>query len=101
MLLFLHLLLPLLCLQDAASADTEALSTVMAVKNARADIRVLVQLQVSRGSTCAWVRARPHTPFLCRVQRPRKRNHLKVVPGWSNDDKSIAGLALAMTLVGE
>ncbi len=32
--------------KDAAAADTEALSTVMAVKNARPEIRVLAQLQV-------------------------------------------------------
>ena len=35
--------------KDAAAADTEALSTVMAVKNARPEIRVLAQLQVRGG----------------------------------------------------
>ena len=93
--------------KDAAAADTEALSTVMAVKNARPEIRVLAQLQVrgrSRrrrtGCSCRATAEGPTGALLSPAQRPRKRNHLKVVPGWRDDDKSIAGLALAMTLVG-
>lgn len=50
--------------KDAAAADTEVLSTVMAVKNVSPNLRVLAQLY-----------------------RPRKRNHLKAVPGWHDGDK--------------
>lgn len=63
--------------RDASSADTEVLSTVMAIKASRPGIRVLAQLA-----------------------RPRKRNHLKVVPGWHDSDKSMSAPSLSMTLVG-
>ena len=49
----------------------------MALKNVKPDIRVLAQLA-----------------------RPRKRNHLKAVPGWHDGDKSVASACLSMTLVG-
>ena len=63
--------------RDAGAADTEVLSTVMAVKAVAPDVRVLAQLA-----------------------RPRKRVHLKAVPGWHDGDKSFASPALGMTLVG-
>jgi hypothetical protein len=50
--------------KDAAASDTEVLSTVMAIKNVVPTMRVLAQLY-----------------------RPRKRNHLKAVPGWQDGDK--------------
>lgn len=48
----------------ADAADAEVLSTVMAVKNVAPGARVLAQLY-----------------------KPRKRNHLKAVPGWQDRDK--------------
>lgn len=63
--------------RDAASADTEVLSTVMAVKNVRPTLRVLAQLA-----------------------RPRKRNALRLVPGWREGDRAIASVALGHTLIG-
>jgi len=63
--------------KDPGTADTEVLSTIMAVKSVKPSIRVLAQLQ-----------------------RPRKRNQLKLVPGWSDGDKAIAAHALGMALVG-
>jgi len=50
--------------KEAAAADSEVLSTVMAIKNVAPHMRVLAQLY-----------------------RPRKRNHLKAVPGWQDGDK--------------
>lgn len=50
--------------KEANAADTEVLSTVMAIKQVSPQMRVLAQLY-----------------------KPRKRNHLKAVPGWQDGDK--------------
>jgi hypothetical protein len=63
--------------KEAGAADTEVLSTVMAIKNTAPNMRVLAQLA-----------------------RPRKRNQLKAVPGWQDGDKSFANISLGMTLLG-
>jgi len=63
--------------KDAAAADTEVLSTVMAVKNVNPKMRVLAQLH-----------------------RARKRNQLKLVPGFSDGDRAIAAMSLGATLIG-
>ncbi|RYY36171.1 hypothetical protein EON62_01970, partial [archaeon] len=63
--------------KDATAADTEVLSTVMAIKNVVPSMRVLVQLN-----------------------RPRKRNHLKAVSGWQDGDKSVSAVSLGMSLMG-
>ena len=63
--------------RDAGSADTEVLSTVMAVKNVKPSLRVLAQLH-----------------------RPRYRNALRLVPGWKEMDRAVACTSLGMTLLG-
>jgi len=63
--------------KDAQSADTEVLSTVMAVKNVKPNMNVLAQLH-----------------------RAKKRHQLKLVPGWTEGDKALASLSLGATLVG-
>jgi hypothetical protein len=63
--------------RDAASADTEVLSTVMAVKNVKPSLRILAQLH-----------------------RPRKRNALRLVPGWKEGDRAVGATSLGMTLLG-
>ena len=63
--------------KDATAADTEVLSTVMAVKNVRPSLRIVAQLQ-----------------------RPRRRNALRLVPGWREGDKAVASIALGHTLLG-
>jgi hypothetical protein len=63
--------------KDATTADTEVLSTIMAVKNVNPKMRVLAQLH-----------------------RAKKRNQLKLVPGFTDGDKAIAGMSLGATLMG-
>ena len=63
--------------RDAGAADTEVLSTVMAVKHVKPGMRVLAQLH-----------------------RPRKRNALRLVPGWKEGDRAVACTSLGMTLLG-
>lgn len=63
--------------KDASAADTEVLSTVMAVKNVNPKMHVLAQLH-----------------------RARKRNQLKLVPGFTDGDRAIAAMGLGATLIG-
>lgn len=63
--------------KDAGTADTEVLSTVMAIKSVKPGMRVLAQLH-----------------------RPRKRTQLQLVPGWGGADRAFAAHALGMTMVG-
>lgn len=63
--------------RDPTVADTEVLSTVMALKNVKPNIRVLAQLH-----------------------RAKKRNQLKLVPGFSDADRAVAGMSIGATVLG-
>ncbi len=63
--------------KDAAEADTEVVSTCLAIKAASRSARVLLQLR-----------------------RPRSRDHLMCLPGWRDQDRAVAVSSLSMTLLG-
>jgi len=62
---------------DGAKADSEVVSSALAIKSINRKVRLLSQ-----------------------IRRPRTRDHLMCLPGWRDSDRAVAVSSLSMTLVG-
>lgn len=62
---------------DATDADSDVVSSCLAIKSVNRRIRILAQ-----------------------IRRPRSGDHIKCLPGWRDHDRAVAIASLAMTLVG-
>ena len=62
---------------DPVAADADVVAISLAVKNINRRVRVLTQ-----------------------IRRPRAREHLMCLPGWSDSDRAVSVSSLAMTMLG-